>query len=136
MQKFISTIKKPFEKVAKFFISIDWANVKVQVWVRYILMVVSIVNTILTHYGKNPLPISEDGLYQVLSDAITTVIFIVNTYKDNPTSKEAIASDQIQKAMKASKDLNEIREVLQSKLDEVDAEIEEEAAKAEYEEDI
>ena len=52
------------------------------------------------------------------------IIFIVNTYKDNPTSSTAIESNEIQKAMKAAEDLTELREIFQTKLEEIDSRIE------------
>lgn len=124
MENVVNVIKKPFITVAKFFSNIDWKNVKIEVWVRYLLMVLTLINGILTHFGKNPIPYSEDAVYQAVSDIITVIIFIVNTYKDNPTSSTAIESNEIQKAMKAAEDLTELREIFQSKLEEIDSRIE------------
>ena len=124
MKNVVNVIKKPFITVAKFFSNIDWKNVKIEVWVRYLLMVLTLINGILTHFGKNPIPYSEDAIYQAVSDIITVIIFIVNTYKDNPTSSTAIESNEIQKAMKAAEDLTELREIFQSKLEEIDSRIE------------
>ena len=124
MKNVVNVIKKPFITVAKFFSNIDWKNVKIEVWVRYLLMVLTLINGILTHFGKNPIPYSEDAVYQAVSDIITVIIFIVNTYKDNPTSSTAIESNEIQKAMKAAEDLTELREIFQTKLEEIDSRIE------------
>ena len=124
MKNVVNVIKSPFITVAKFFSNIDWKNVKIEVWVRYLLMVLTLINGILTHFGKNPIPYSEDAVYQAVSDIITVIIFIVNTYKDNPTSSTAIESNEIQKAMKAAEDLTELREIFQSKLEEIDSRIE------------
>ena len=124
MKNVVNVIKKPFITVAKFFSNIDWKNVKIEVWVRYLLMVLTLINGILTHFGKNPIPYSEDTIYQAVSDIITVIIFIVNTYKNNPTSSTAIESNEIQKAMKAAEDLTELREIFQSKLEEIDSRIE------------
>ena len=124
MKNVVNVIKKPFITVAKFFSNIDWKNVKIEVWVRYSLMVLTLINGILTHFGKNPIPYSEDAIYQAVSDIITVIIFIVNTYKDNPTSSTAIESNEIQKAMKAAEDLTELREIFQLKLEEIDSRIE------------
>lgn len=116
-------IKKPFIFIAKAITKVDWANVKVDVWVRYLLMLLTIINTILTHYGKNPIPFSEEKVYTFLSDILTMAILVVNTYKDNPTSKESIETNELKKAMKAAQDLEELKDIFQSKVDEINSEM-------------
>lgn len=118
-KKAIEVIKKPVQAIGSFISSIDWANIKVDTYVRYALMILSGANTLLTHFGKNPIPYSEEGIYQVLTDIFTILVLIVNTYKDNPTSKESIDCTELQRAMKASEDIDEIRDMLQAKLDEL-----------------
>lgn len=121
VKKVVNAIQKPFKAVARFFINIDWAHVQVSTYVRYIIMILTIVNTILTKFDLNPISFSETEIYNITSDLITVVILIINTYKDNPTSKESITCTELQRAMKTSSDLEEIKAKLQEQLDELKA---------------
>lgn len=121
-KKVVSYIAKPFKAVAKFFINIDWTNIQVSTYVRYIIMILTVINTILTKCGLNPIGFSETEIYNVTSDLVTIIILIINTYKDNPTSKESITCTELQRAMKSSQDLEEIRKKLQEQLDAIEAE--------------
>lgn len=121
VKKVINAIQKPFKAVVRFFINIDWAHVQVSTYVRYIIMILTIVNTILTKFDLNPISFSETEIYNITSDLITVVILIINTYKDNPTSKESITCTELQRAMKTSSDLEEIKAKLQEQLDELKA---------------
>lgn len=121
VKKVVNVIQKPFKAVARFFINIDWAHVQVSTYVRYIIMILTIVNTILTKFDLNPISFSETEIYNITSDLITVVILIINTYKDNPTSKESITCTELQRAMKTSSDLEEIKAKLQEQLDELKA---------------
>lgn len=119
VKKVINAIQKPFKAVVRFFINIDWAHVQVSTYVRYIIMILTIVNTILTKFDLNPISFSETEIYNITSDLITVIILIINTYKDNPTSKESITCTELQRAMKTSSDLEEIKAKLQEQLDEL-----------------
>ena len=121
VKKVINAIQKPFKAVVRFFINIDWAHVLVSTYVRYIIMILTIVNTILTKFDLNPISFSETEIYNITSDLITVIILIINTYKDNPTSKESITCTELQRAMKTSSDLEEIKAKLQEQLDELKA---------------
>lgn len=81
------------KKFIRIFTNIDWSSISIGTYVRYILMALTIINTILTRFGITPLPVEEDQVYQVVSDVITIIILIVNTYKNNSTSPEAIKAD-------------------------------------------
>ena len=83
-------------------------------------MILTIVNTILTKFDLNPISFSETEIYNITSDLITVIILIINTYKDNPTSKESITCTELQRAMKSSSDLEEIKAKLQEQLDELE----------------
>ena len=91
VKKVVNAIQKPFKAVVRFFINIDWAHVQVSTYVRYIIMILTIVNTILTKFDLNPISFSETEIYNITSDLITVIILIINTYKDNPTSKESLS---------------------------------------------
>lgn len=79
---------------------INWKDIPVATYVRYILMLISVVNIVLTHFGVNPIQISESTLYQTVSDLLTVAILIVNTWYNNSVTPEAIEADKVMIAAK------------------------------------
>ena len=100
MKKFLKSIVKAFSEV-------DWANVPKAVYVRYILAFIAIINSILVGCGLHPLDVAENDVYMVVSVIFSVLGIIVNTYKDNPTSKEGIMSASIRNMLKEMDDLKE-----------------------------
>lgn len=100
-------MKKFFKSIVKAFSEVDWANVPKAVYVRYILAFIAIVNSILVGCGLHPLDIAENDVYMVVSVIFSVLVIIVNTYKDNPTSKEGIMSASIRNMLKEMDDLKE-----------------------------
>lgn len=100
MKKFLKSIVKAFTKV-------DWANVPKAVYVRYILAFIAIINSILVGCGLHPLDVAENDVYMIVSVIFSVLVIIVNTYKDNPTSKEGIMSASIRNMLKEMDDLKE-----------------------------
>lgn len=100
MKKFLKSIVKAFSEV-------DWANVPKAVYVRYILAFIAIVNSILVGCGLHPLDVAENDVYMIVSVIFSVLVIIVNTYKDNPTSKEGIVSASIRNMLKEMDDLKE-----------------------------
>lgn len=90
------------KKVVAFFKKINWKDIPVSTYVRYILMIIAIVNMILTRLGLNPINVREDELYQVVSDILTVVVFIVNTWYNNSVTPEAIEADKYMKDLKTN----------------------------------
>ena len=88
------------KKVVEFFKKINWRDIPVGTYVRYILMIISILNMILTRLGLNPITVSEDTLYQTVSDILTAVVFIVNTWYNNSVTPEAIEADKYMSNLK------------------------------------
>ena len=100
-------MKKFFKSILKAFSEVDWANVPKAVYVRYILALIAIVNSVLVGCGLHPLNIAENDGYMVVSVVFALLVIIVNTYKDNPTSKEGILSASIRNMLKEMDDLKE-----------------------------
>lgn len=101
MTKIAATIDKFFKALLP---TVDWKEVSMSTYVRYALMLISSLNSILTAFGLNPIPASDDEVYVVISTIFTVLIFIVNTYKDNPTSSESIFSKSVQDELKSMDD--------------------------------
>ena len=82
--RFLDTIKR-----------IDWAQISPAVYTRYILMIVLVINTLNTHLGWFPiLNLDEDSVYQTVSDLLTVGVLVVNTWKNNSVTPEAIEADK------------------------------------------
>lgn len=80
-------------KIKSFLSRIEWSKISVATYVRYILMIITVINTILTRLGYNPISVSETTVYQTVSDIITVVTVIMNTWCNNSVTTEAIAAD-------------------------------------------
>lgn len=100
-------MKKFFKSILKAFSEIDWSNVPKAVYVRYILAFIAIINSILSGCGLHPLNVAENDVYMVVSVVFSVLVIVVNTYKDNPTSKEGIMSASIRNMLKEMDDLKE-----------------------------
>ena len=81
--------------------SIDWTNISAATYVRYILMIVAALNSILNMLGCNPIHVDENQLYDVISNLLTVLILFVNTYKNNSITGAAIEGDKVMKQLKA-----------------------------------
>lgn len=90
------------KKMVEFFKKINWRDIPVATYVRYILMIITIANMLLTRLGLNPINVSEDQVYQVVSDILTAAVFIVNTWYNNSVTPEAIKADSYMKDLKTS----------------------------------
>lgn len=101
-------------KFIKIFTNIDWNEVEAGTIVRYICSVLVAINQLLTVFEKNPIPYSETAIYTVVSAILSIIVLIVNTYKNNPTSKEAIAANKAMKALKNSSEEGPINIVRQN----------------------
>lgn len=84
--------------------NIDWAEVQPGTYVRYIMMIIAIINMILTRTGKNPISVSETQVYQFCTDALTVITFVVNTWLNNSLTKQAVAADSYLNDLKAERE--------------------------------
>lgn len=88
------------KKILMILRNINWDEVNPATYARYILMIVSLINMILTRTGKNPIPVSESQVYQFCTDALTTIVFIVNTWMNNSLTKQAVEADNYLEELK------------------------------------
>lgn len=70
--------------------------------IRAIVLFVTLVNTILTMSGKNPLPFAEEELYSWLSAAATVAATLWAWWKNNSFTPEAIQADEYLADLKAN----------------------------------
>lgn len=70
--------------------------------IRAIVLLVTLVNTVLTIFGKNPLPFAEEELYAWLTTAATVAATLWAWWKNNSFTPEAIAADEYLAELKAN----------------------------------
>lgn len=87
-------------KIIQVIKSIDWANISPATYTRYILMIIAIINMLLNAFKINPIEVSENEVYQVVSNILTCVLFVINTWKNNSVTNSAISADQYMKDLK------------------------------------
>ncbi|MBQ8600094.1 MAG: phage holin [Clostridia bacterium] len=69
-------------------------NCTKETWIRTAALLVALLNQILTVLGKNPLPFSEEEIYQVLSLAATTAAGLWAWWKNNSFTAAAVEADR------------------------------------------
>ncbi len=70
-------------------------NISAGTIARTIVLIVALVNTLLTAFGKNPLPFSDEEVYAGVSAVITVIVSLVAWWKNNSFTKKAIEADAI-----------------------------------------
>ena len=67
---------------------------------RTIILVLALVNQILTITGHSPLPISDEAVSELTASIITIIVALINWWKNNSFTKEAIQGDKVMHALK------------------------------------
>jgi SPP1 family holin len=78
-------------------------KVKKETIIRTAVAFVTTVNMLLTLFGKNPLPFSEDELYVGLSVIADVASKIWVWWKNNSFTPEAIVADSYKNSLKEAK---------------------------------
>ena len=74
---------------------------------RLIILGILGLNSILSHFGYNPIPVSEEIVYQAVSDLVLFGTMFYAAYKNNDTTDEAVAGTAVMKSMK-NESLNKV----------------------------
>ncbi len=77
-------------------------KIPTQTIIRAIVLLVTLVNTVLTIFGKNPLPFAEEELYAWLTAAATVAATLWAWWKNNSFTPEAIQADKYFAELKAN----------------------------------
>lgn len=72
--------------------------------VRTIVLVITLLNTILTAFGVNPLPFSDDQIYEIVSALVTVVVSLWAWWKNNSFTKAARVADEVLAEIKYGED--------------------------------
>ena len=68
-------------------------KVSIGTWIRTIGLVIASINMILTGFGYNPIPFSEEEVYTVLSTIIEGAFIIIAWWKNNSFTQAAKRAD-------------------------------------------
>lgn len=89
-------------------------KIKKDTIIRTIILVIALINQILTVIGKNPLPFSDDMVYEIVSVVFTVVASVVAWWKNNSFTKNALMADEVLNELKHGSEIvmteNEIDE--------------------------
>ena len=69
-------------------------------WIRTAVLFISLINEVLTALGMNPLPFSDEAVYQGLSAAVTAASALWAWWKNNSFTKPAQEADRLLKQLK------------------------------------
>lgn len=72
---------------------IHMKHISANTWTRTILLVTALINQVLTMLNKNPIPVSEEEIYSLLTAAFTVGTSLWNWWKNNSFTKEAVKAD-------------------------------------------
>lgn len=75
-------------------------NISTDTIIRTVVLVVALVNQVLTATGKNPLPFSDDVIYEAVTLAITIGASVWAWWKNNSFTANAIEADRYLKDLK------------------------------------
>lgn len=70
--------------------------------IRTIILIVALTNQVLTSLGKNPLPFSDDLIYEAATLLVTIGATIWAWWKNNSFTKNAIKADEYLTELKNS----------------------------------
>ncbi|GIN74043.1 hypothetical protein J14TS2_45180 [Bacillus sp. J14TS2] len=59
-------------------------------WARTIVLIVALINQVLTMFGLNPIPFSDDEVYNGVTVLFTVIATLIAWWKDNDITKETI----------------------------------------------
>ncbi len=68
--------------------------------IRTIVLVITLVNQVLTVLGKNPLPFSDEAVYEGISAVCTAGASLWAWWKNNSFTPAAVIADQYMNDMK------------------------------------
>lgn len=76
-------------------------NVSKETLIRTAVLVIALINSVLTMLGKNPLPFSENEIYQAGSAICTVAASLWAWWKNNSFTNAAIRADEYMNALKS-----------------------------------
>lgn len=68
---------------------------------RTVILAITLINSVLIMLGKNPLPFSENEIYQAISAVCTVAASLWAWWKNNSFTNAAIRADEYMNALKS-----------------------------------
>ena len=78
----------------------DKIKTNIGTYIRTIGLIVASINMLLTGFGKNPIPFSEEEIYTVISAIIQGIFVVIAWWKNNSFTNEAKLADIYMKNIK------------------------------------
>lgn len=78
-------------------------NLKKETIIRTVVLLISLLNQLLTVFGKNPLPFSDTAVYEGVSLLCTVGASLWAWWKNNSFTSAAIAADAYLQELKGGK---------------------------------
>lgn len=75
-------------------------NCSKETCIRTVVLILALVNQVLTVLNKNPLPFSEEEIYEALSAVATVVASLWAWWKNNSFTAAAVEADRYLTALK------------------------------------
>lgn len=75
--------------------------------IRTIILVIALINQVLTSLGKNPIPFSDDIIYEAVTLVVTISASLIAWWKNNSFTQSAIKADEYMKELKAEEAISE-----------------------------
>ena len=69
--------------------------------IRTIVLIIALINSVLTIFGCNPLPFSDEEIYEGVSAILTVAASLWSWWKNNSFTKAAIKADAYKDKLKA-----------------------------------
>lgn len=75
-------------------------KVSTETIIRTIVLIIALVNQVLTSMGKNPLPFSDDIVYEAVTLAVTIGASAWAWWKNNSFTQKALQADEYLKELR------------------------------------
>lgn len=76
-----------------------------QAIVRLVVLVILLINQALIVFGLNPLPFSEEQIFEAVSSVATVIVALWAWWKNNSITKEAQEADEYLQELKERRDV-------------------------------
>lgn len=83
-------------------------NISKDTIIRTVLLMLALLNQVLTMFGKNPLPFSDEALYEGLSTVVTVCTALWSWWKNNSFTKAARSADAYLAEIRACETDNDV----------------------------
>ena len=77
-------------------------NISKGTWIRTIVLIIALLNSVLTMLGCNPLPFSDEEIYEGVSAILTVAASLWGWWKNNSFTKPAIEADAYKDKLKGA----------------------------------